>query len=270
MSTSISPSMHPAEQAKTAVRAFIVDDEEPGRTNLRLALAAYPNWEVVGEYNSAASVRSALSSTAADVVFLDIQMPGESGLSLAASLCGMQAPPLVIFVTAYSNYAVNAFDLHALDYLTKPWHSKRFGQAVERAESLLAQRQREHYHQAMLNCLNDTGADYLDALSVRSVGLVERIQLAQVQWISAAGNYVELHIHGRCLLHRVTLSNIEARLNPRDFLRVHRTAIVRRAECAVLSTIGGARYQIQLRCGAIAPVSERYVDAVRQCIDGNA
>jgi two-component system LytT family response regulator len=270
MSTSTSLNMRPVERARTAVRALIADDEEPGRTNLRLALAAYPHWQVVSECSSAAGVRSALASIPADVVFLDIQMPGESGLSLAASLCAMQKPPLVIFVTAYSSYAVDAFDLHALDYLTKPWHSKRFGQAVERAESLLALRQGEHYREAMLNCLNDTGADYLDALTVRSVGLVERIPLAQVQWISAAGNYIELHLHARCLLHRVTIGKIEARLNPLDFLRVHRTAIVRRAECTALHTLGDGRYQIQLRCGAVAPVSERYVDAVRQCIEGNA
>jgi two-component system LytT family response regulator len=269
MSTSTSPNMHQADPTRPAVRALIVDDEAPGRTNVRLALAAYPNWEVVAEHSSAASVRVALSNTQADVIFLDIQMPGESGLNLAAGLCDMPTPPLIIFVTAYRDYAVDAFDLHALDYLTKPWHSKRFGQAVARAEALLAQRQHDQYRQAVLNCLNDSGTSYLDALSVRSVGMIERIDLAQVLWISTAGNYVELHLQARCLLHRLTIGKIEVRLDPRDFLRVHRTAIVRRAECVLLSTVGDGRYQIQLRSGAMVPVSERYVDAVRRCIDGN-
>ncbi|GAB2882692.1 LytTR family DNA-binding domain-containing protein [Pseudoduganella ginsengisoli] len=257
--------MHQLKQV--AVRALIVDDEEPARTNVRLSLARHPNWEIVGEHSSAASLRSALPGIAADVVFLDIQMPGESGLSLAASLAGLETPPMIIFVTAYSDYAVNAFDLHALDYLTKPWHSKRFSQAVERAESLLALRQRDPYRLAVLNCVNDSGVGYLDALTIRSVGLIERVQLAQVQWIGAAGNYVELHVHARTLLHRVTISHLEARLNPRDFLRVHRTAIVRRPECVALSTIGDGRYEVRLRCGAQIPVSERYVDAVRRCIE---
>lgn len=269
MLTSVSPNMPLPDQVRPAVRALIVDDEAPGRSNVRLALAAYPNWEVAGEYCSAASVRAALSRAPADVVFLDIQMPGESGLSLAATLCDTPAPPLVIFVTAYRNYAVEAFDLHALDYLTKPWHSKRFDEAVGRAEALLLQRQREQYRKAVLNCLNDTGAGYLDVLTVRSVGMVERVELAQVQWIGAAGNYVELHLQGRCLLHRVTIGKIETRLDPRNFLRVHRTAIVRRSECAALSVIGDGRYQIRLRCGAVVPVSERYVEAVRRCIDGH-
>ena len=258
--------MQLSKEGAAPVRVCIVDDEEPGRINLRLALESRRHWQVVGECASAAEARVLLPQARADVLFLDVQMPGESGLALAASLCQAEAPPLIIFVTAHNSYAVDAFDLHALDYLVKPWHGTRFAQTLARAEDMLAQRQRPPYRQALLDCLHDGGTAWLDAVTVRSVGQVERLALAQVHWIGAAGNYVELHCDGRSVLHRVTIGKIESRLDPGQFIRVHRTAIVRRAQCAVLRSVGDSRFLLGLHCGAQVPVSERYVNTVRACI----
>jgi two-component system LytT family response regulator len=267
-STCASPSMPPNSAALAVVRVCIVDDEAPGRINLRLALSGYSHWQIVGECAGAAEVRALLAHTRVDVLFLDIQMPGESGLALAGSVCQADVPPLIIFVTAHNSHAVDAFDLHALDYLIKPWHSNRFAQALARAEDMLAHRLRTPYRQALLECLNDHGTAYLDAVTVRSVGQVERIALDQVNWISAAGNYVELHCKERSVLHRVAIGKIDSRLDPAEFLRAHRTAIVRRTQCAAIRTVGDGRYLLRLHCGAQVPVSERHVDAVRACIRG--
>lgn len=258
--------MELAERRGTPVLACIVDDEAPGRANLRYALADYPHWQVAGECASAAEAREVLGRSRVDVLLLDIQMPGESGLSLARRLCEQDAPPLIIFVTAHDGFALDAFDLHALDYLVKPWHSQRFAQTLARAEQMLALRQRGPYRQAVLDYLDGKAQAWLDHVTVRSVGQLERIALDDVDWFSAAGNYVELHLGARSVLHRVPLAKLEARLDPAVFLRVHRAAIVRRSECAALSACGDGKYQLALRRGATVMVSERHAGAVRDCL----
>lgn len=122
-------------------RVLIVDDEAPGRINLRLALGAHAAWEIAGECADATQARAFLATHAVDVVFLDIRMPRESGLALAHHLAQQAAPPLVIFVTAYDTYAVEAFRVHALDYLLKPLDDTDLAKALARADALMAQRQ---------------------------------------------------------------------------------------------------------------------------------
>ncbi|MDQ1814585.1 response regulator [Massilia sp. CCM 9210] len=124
------------------VRALIVDDEEPGRVNLRYALADHPRWQVAGECPSVAAAQAFIASQDVDVVFLDIQMPGNSGMVLARALAGLANPPLVIFVTAHNAFALDASEVHALDYLLKPVHDARLATALARAESMLELRQR--------------------------------------------------------------------------------------------------------------------------------
>jgi two-component system, LytTR family, response regulator len=251
-----------------ALRALIVDDEAPGRRNLRALLGAHGDWEVAGECASAAEARTLLASVAVDVVFLDIRMPRESGLSLARSLCEQAEPPLVIFVTAFNAYAVDAFDVHALDYLLKPVSGERLAQALERAAQMLALRQRGPYGAALrayLQAQTEGGAqEYWQQLTVRSVGKIEWIRLGEVFWIGAANNYVELHTAGRVILHRQPLSQLEEHLDPALFLRVHRRAIVRAEQIAALAVKGDGSYLLTLRCGDEVAVSERYVQTVRE------
>lgn len=251
-------------------RYLIVDDEAPGRANLRLAMAAHPDWVLVAECDGAAAARAFLAGQDVDLVFLDIQMPAESGLVLARELSRLREPPLVVFVSAHSEHAIEAFEVHALDYLLKPLSDARLAQAVERSASMLHQRQREAYGAALRDYVDagdaGAGAGRVDHVNVRSVGRIERIGIADVLWLGAAANYVELHLAGRSVLHRITLNRMEALLPPADFLRVHRGAIVRRGQIARLDSTGEAAYRLLLRCGAVVPVSERYLEAVKSAM----
>ena len=246
------------------VHYAIVDDEEPGRTNLRLAMAAHPLWQLAFEADSAARAREALALCRIDLLFLDIQMPRESGLLLARELGRMCEPPLVVFVTAHSAHAIEAFEVHALDYLLKPLDDARLAQAVERAALLLAGRQRGAYGRALHAYAE--GPAYLEQISVRSVGRIDQVRVADILWVEAQGNYVALHTAAGSPLHRVALSRLEAHLDPAQFLRVHRGSIVRRTQIAGLSVAGDGMYLLRLRAGPEVPVSERYVAAVREVL----
>jgi two-component system LytT family response regulator len=251
------------------VRYLIVDDELPSRANLRLALGAHPDWLLVAECDGTAAARAALATEDVDVIFLDIQMPAESGLVLARDVSRLRTPPLIVFVTAYSEHAVDAFEVHALDYLLKPLNDARLGQAVERIGAMLGQRQREAYGAALRDYV-DAGAGLaqqrLERINVRSVGRIEQILVADILWVESAGNYVELHLAGRTVLHRITLNRLEQLLAPADFLRVHRSAIVRRSEIARLDTVGDGGYRLTLRCGATVAVSERYLGGLKSAM----
>jgi two-component system LytT family response regulator len=253
-----------------AVRYLIVDDEAPSRANLRLALGAHPDWQLAAECDGAAAARAALAAQDVDLIFLDIQMPVESGLVLAREISRLRTPPLIVFVTAYSEHAVDAFEVHALDYLLKPLNDARLAQTVERIGAMLGQRQREAYGAALRDYVDarvdaSTGkaAERLERINVRSVGRIEQIRVDDILWIESAGNYVELHLAARTVLHRITLNRLEALLAPGDFLRVHRGAIVRRSQIARLETVGDGSYRLTLRCGATVAVSERYLPALK-------
>ena len=256
-----------------SIRALIVDDEEPGRANLRYALKDLPGWSIVAECASVTTARKALEAYVVDVIFLDIQMPRESGLTLARELSGKVAPPLVIFVTAFNAHAIEAFDLHALDYLLKPFDDQRLAISLERAAAMLKQRQQASYAQAMSQYVKAEDEakkeqpSYWQQISVRSVGRIECIQLPDVLWIEAAGNYMQLHMAQRQVLHRVALSQLEKHLDPVHFLRVHRSAIVRCDQLSKLEVLGDGVYQLVLANQDKVPVSERYVAEVRRRMD---
>ena len=247
-----------------SIHYAIVDDEEPGRNNLRLAMAAHPDWHLAFEADSAPRARAGLARCRIDLLFLDIQMPRESGLLLARELGRLAEPPLVVFVTAHNTYAIDAFEVHALDYLLKPLDDARLAQAVERAALLLAGRQRGAYGRALQAYAE--GPAFLEQISVRSVGRIDQVRVADILWCEAQGNYVALHTAAGSPLHRVALSRLEEHLDPAQFTRVHRGAIVRRGQAAGLSVVGDGSYLLRLRCGVEVPVSERYVGAVRELL----
>jgi two-component system, LytTR family, response regulator len=251
--------------------ALVVDDEALARSNLQLAFADHPQWVCVTTCHSAADARQALARADVDLVLLDIRMPRQNGLSFAAELAGRPKPPLVVFVTAYDEHAVAAFDVFALDYLLKPFDDERFARMLARASQALQQQSRAALAASLEGFLRDQaprGADQaapaLTELVVRSVGTVERIAVADVQWLSTAGNYVVLHLAGRTVLHRSTLGALESRLPAGEFLRVHRTALVRPPLIGALFVTGDGTYAVRLTDGEQVSVSERHVDAVRR------
>jgi two-component system LytT family response regulator len=257
----------------TPLRTLIVDDEELARVNLRLALGEHPQCQLVGECVSTSAALALLERQQTDLVFLDIAMPNASGLELARQLSNMAGPPLVIFVTAYHVHALEAFAVHALDYLLKPIDDGRLAQTIERASAMLKQRQQAAYASAACSAeaggvMLDTAPSYPDHLSVRSVGRIERILLDDVFWMSSAGNYVELHLAKRSVLHRLPLGQLERHLDPARYVRVHRGAIARTDQLETLTITRDGHYLLRLRCGVQLAVSERYAAPLRQRMHG--
>lgn len=242
------------------MKALIVDDEAHARTNLRFALQALAGWQVAGECASAQAARAWLETGDADLVLLDVQMPAESGLELARELSRRDMPPLVVFVTAHRGHALEAFDVHALDYIVKPVDERRLGQALERAAAMLGQR--AAYAQALRGFV-DPVPGYWSELAVRSVGRIDRVSLSDVLWMESAGNYVELHLPQRTLLHRSTLSELERYLDPAQFIRIHRRILVPCGQMQALRQTTEGSHELTLACGARLPVSERFGAAVK-------
>jgi two-component system LytT family response regulator len=247
-------------------RVLIVDDEAPSRMNLRHAMSEHARWSVVGDCASAAEARATLAREQVDLLFLDIQMPRESGIELARELAAQSEPPLVVFATAYDAYAIAAFEVHALDYLLKPLDDARLAATLQRADALLEQRQRASYGAALRACLNEDADRYWRELRVRSIGRIECVPVGELLWLESAGNYVELHLAGRTVLHRAPIREFDTHLDPEVFVRVHRCAMVRRDQLAKLEVAGDGVYRCLLRCGAAVPVSATYVQAVRAAL----
>ncbi|WP_338764247.1 LytTR family DNA-binding domain-containing protein [Massilia sp. METH4] len=258
----------------TVRSVLIVDDEEPGRINLRHALAPHPHWRIAGECADAHAARALLDGGGIDLVLLDIYMPSGSGLELARELSARPRPPLIVFVTAFDSYAVEAFGVYALDYLLKPVDDEGLARALARAGDLIEQRQLAAHAAALRDW---AGAQrqaaqpgYLRQLNVRSVGRIDRIDLAEVECIEAAGNYVELHMAGRRLLHRAAIGTLERLLDPASFVRVHRSALVRIDRMAALRGKSDAMRFLLLRSGVEVPVSERHLPRVRALLAGQS
>lgn len=251
-------------------RVLVVDDEAPARANLRYALADHPDWIFHGEAANCAQARRALANDPVDLIFLDIQMPGESGLDLACELATSSTPPLIVFVTAFDQHAIAAFEANALDYLLKPFSDQRLAQALQRAADLIDLQQRAQYANAIRQMSADAQAQgrgepapARQFISVKSVAKVERIAVAEVRWLEASGNYVALHLLQREVLHRATLTQMAEWLDPALFIRVHRRALVRRSEMRCLHSLGAERWEVALECGQRVAVGESYLAAVR-------
>lgn len=242
---------------------LIIDDEAHARTNLRFALTSLQGWVTAGECASAAAARAFLQTNRVDLLLLDVQMPLESGLELAATLSQWDTPPLIVFVTAHRGHALDAFDVHALDYLVKPVDERRLQQAMARAGSLLDQR--ANYTRA-LRQFTHPAPGYWSELLVRSVGRMDKVAVADVHWIETAGNYVELHLAGRTFLHRATLTELLRYLDPQQFLRVHRRIVVRRSQMHGLRQIPEGSYSLSLHCGHEVAVSESYFAATKAAL----
>lgn len=251
------------------IRCLIVDDEAAARDNLRQALAPFADWHVEAVCHDAADAREALSRARVDAVFLDIQMPGKSGIAFAAELAAAEIPPVIIFVTAHSGHALSAFDVHALDYLLKPFNDTRLAQALDRATDLIRLKRPREYAFALRGFVGAqkgpaAGPATLTHFTVRSVGMIESIPVSEVRWIVASGNYAELHLDARKVLHRATLRALEQHLDPADFMRIHRSVLVRRRLMRALTVEGDGVYLLHLDDGNALPVSERHAQAVRE------
>jgi two-component system LytT family response regulator len=209
------------------IRTLIVDDEPPARDLIATLLRDEPDLEVVGQCSNGRDAVAAIRRLSPDLVFLDVQMPGMDGFGVLAELPADRLP-LVIFVTAFDRHAIRAFEVHALDYLLKPFEYDRLRQAVRHARTKLTQGpgSASHTHlNSLLDELHNRGQSW-NRLAIRDAGRVVFLQPDEIDWIEAEGNYVRLHVGKESYLLRETMGSTEARLASRKFLRVSRSTIV--------------------------------------------
>jgi two-component system LytT family response regulator len=207
-------------------KALIVDDERLSRQRLRRLLSFEPECEIVGECCNGAEALRALEQERPDILFLDVQMPEMDGFAVVNAL--VRSRPLVIFTSAYDEYALRAFEVHAFDYLLKPFDRRRFRESVQRARQQLSQERSglgEDRVAALLEYLS-SARKAPDRLAVRTNGRVVFLKTSEIDWIEAADNYACLHCAKETHVLRETMSELEARLDPARFIRVHRSAIV--------------------------------------------
>lgn len=250
------------------IRALLVDDEPLVRERLRTLLAAHADVEVVGERGDGPSALEALRELSPQVVFLDIQMPGLSGLEVAEAWRREGTLPVIIFVTAFDQYALEAFRLHALDYLTKPIDPERFTEAMNRARELLKPQHREALDQrlqAMLD-LHERRQAVRPHIVVREHERYILVPTTEIHALEATGNYVCLHCEkGRHLL-RSTLSALEAKLDPQRFLRTHRSWIVNLEQVREAQPWTKGSWILLTRSGLKIPVGPQYREALQQIL----
>jgi len=209
------------------IRTMIVDDEELGRDRVRMMLSSQPDIEVVAECSDGSEAVRMIEQERPDLVFLDVQMPGMTGFEVLESLQG-EPLPAVVFVTAHDDYALRAFDIHALDFLLKPFDQGRFEKTLDRARNQVSQTRTSAIDSRILSLLEDLKGDkrYPDRLIVKSGGRVFFLRTEEIDWVEAAGNYVRLHARNESHLLRESMKNMEAKLDPKTFVRIHRSAIV--------------------------------------------
>ena len=207
-------------------RVLIVDDEPISRRRLRRLLAFEPECEMAGECENGREAVDALEREHVDILFLDVQMPEMDGFDVVRAIS--RSHPLIIFTSAYDEYALKAFEVHAFDYLLKPFDRRRFRESLDRARRQLAQARPAVSNDRLLTLFeNLSGArNAPDRIAVRNNGRVIFLKLGEIDWIEAADNYVCLHTGRETHILRETMSELEARLDPSRFIRVHRSAIV--------------------------------------------
>ncbi len=252
------------------LRVLIVDDEPLARQRLLDLLEGREGIEVVGQATSGREAVEAIRALQPDLVFLDVQMPGMTGLDVVRQI-GPEQMPITIFVTAYDQYALKAFEVAAIDYLLKPFDDERFEQALERARRLLKLREVETLRERLLQLLQDDrpstpskSSPYLERIAVEMRGQVRVIPVRQIDYITASGPYAELHVGDQVYVIREQMQTLEERLDPNLFIRIHRSAIVRLDLIDVLLRGTGGRYAVRLKNGVRLKVSRSRREALER------
>jgi len=264
---------------KRPVRVLIVDDERLARTGLRRQLEALEGLRVAGECASGVEAVRAIGETDPDLVLLDIQMPGMDAFEVIRRV-GMDRMPAVVFVTAFDEYAIEAFEVDAVDYVLKPIDPDRFRSAIRRARSRLASEGRQEIEERLERLLarleaatggggggRPSRSGGLRRIAVRKAGRVVLLDAADVDWIESAGNYVRLHASGEKYLVRRTMKAMVRELDPGTFLRIHRSTLVNMERVSHLEPGGGERYVFVLEGGTRLESSRRRRGAIEAFLD---
>jgi two-component system LytT family response regulator len=249
----------------TPTRVLIVDDEPLARERLRTLLADEAGIEVVGEASDGRAAVDAIQTLSPDLVFLDVQLPGSTGFDVIESV-GAGRMPFVIFVTAYDRYAPRAFDVHALDYLLKPFDRDRFRQSLARVRQQLEHRTAGDLERRLIALVQDLKPAHarVDRFVVKSGGRVFFVRNDEIDWIEAAGNYVKLHVGSDSHLFRETMNAVEARLDPDQFFRIHRSHIVNIERIRELQPWFNGEYVVFLKNGTRLTLSRGYRERLQE------
>jgi len=230
------------------LRAVVVDDEPLARARLRRLLAQHPEVEVLADCGSGEESIATMQELRPDLAFLDIRMPDMDGFDVLDAL-GPQRPAQVVFVTAYSEHAVRAFEARALDYLLKPVSAERLKQALQRLQAPAA-----------------AAETYPERIPVPVGGRIHLVETARIDHVDAHANYVELHLGTRSLVLRETMTRLESRLDPKRFLRVHRSRLVRLDGIVEAQPHASGRFALRLKCGARIVTGRSYAARVRSAL----
>lgn len=252
------------------IRALIVDDEPLARQRVRTLLEADPEIELIGECGDGARAVAALEEHKPDLLFLDVQMPLLDGFGVLEALREGWMP-VVVFITAHDRYALKAFEVHALDYLLKPFDRARFRTALERAKAQVRRNQSGEVSQKLFALLQDVkeARRPQERLVVKSAGRVYFVRIEDIDWIEAAGNYARLHVGKETHLLRESMSGLEARLDGQRFLRIHRSTIVNVERIRELQPSFHGDYVVTLHDGTELTLSRGYRDKLHELL-GNS
>ena len=242
---------------RRALRVLVVDDEPLGRSRLLDLLEEHADVEVVGTAADGAAAVEAIRTLGPDLVFLDVQMPRMNGLDVVREV-GTEGMPAIIFVTAYDEYALLAFDAAAVDYLVKPFRDDRFEEAFRRARRRIEADSREQLHEQLMALLRGepnaepsrgSSPRYLERIAVQMKGRMRVVPVGSIEYITASGAYAELHVGTERFVIRESMQELEERLDPERFMRVHRSTIVRLDRVELLLRREGSEYEVQLAGG---------------------
>jgi two-component system LytT family response regulator len=243
----------------TKIKVLVADDEPLARERLTGLLSQEPDIEVVGQARDGEEAITAIHDDTPDLVFLDVQMPQMNGFEVIEAV-GTDKMPLVIFVTAYDQHALKAFQVRALDYLLKPFDRERFKDALQRARKQLEREENGDLGRRLLALVKDLRRDQpkSDRLVVKSGGRLFFLRTDEIDWVEAAGNYVRLHVGPGSHLLRETMNAIEGRLDPEKFFRIHRSRIVNMERIQELQPWLNGEYAVLLRTGTRLTLSRGY------------
>jgi two-component system, LytTR family, response regulator len=246
----------------STIRTLVVDDEKPARDRLLDLLNKEPDIELAGVGRDGQEALTLIRSRQPDLLFLDIQMPLLNGLGVLREI-GSEKMPVTIFVTAFDQYAIQAFEAHAIDYLLKPFSDERFEAALQRVRHYLRTQAASELGLRLAHLLDDplsavSDTKYLERIAFKFNGRVTFLDVDDLDWVEASGVYVNLYVGSKSFLYRATLGQLQQRLNPKQFVRVHRSALVNTARIVELQSRSHGEYTIILKNGKELTLSRGY------------
>ncbi len=265
-------SMFQGEPAGFVLRTIIADDEQLARAKLRILLESEPCVDVIAECHDGAHTLAAIRANHPDLLLLDIQMPDLNGFQVLSELAPAEMP-IVVFTSAYDQYAIRAFEAHALDYLLKPFDQHRLHQALERVRFELQKSKDHEITNRILQMLSRVNSDKQDPpaydgrLVIKTKGRIVFLNVDEIEWVEAAANYVRLNAGGESYLFRETISRVSERLDPNCFIRIHRSVIVNSRRVKELIPVNSGEYIVVLKNGKELSCSRGYRSNVQYMID---